>query len=54
MSKYHSKKMGYSHYPERLEARGVSSAQVRMPFIDGRGRKYQSMEALFKAQRGEN
>jgi predicted GTPase len=37
-----------SNYAARLAARGLSSAQVRMPFIDRRGHKHQSAEAFLK------
>jgi hypothetical protein len=42
-----------SGYPSRLAARGLSPAQVRMPFIDRKGRKHQSMDALLRANPGK-
>lgn len=48
-NKYTAKKLGTSNYPLRLAARGLSPAQVRMPFIDSRGRKFSSMDDLRKA-----
>lgn len=51
MGKYTCKKNGMSKYPERLQARGVSPSQVRMPFIDGYGRKYNTYDDM---KRGEN
>lgn len=57
MSKKHhvKKEGGSSNYPQRLADRGVSSSQVRMPFIDRQGRKHDSPDHLMKseARRGE-
>lgn len=49
MGKYTSKKNGTSHYPERLESRGLSPAQVRMPFYDKNGRKHPTMASAQNA-----
>lgn len=49
MGKYTRKKSSTSRYPERLAARGLSPTQVRMPFIDNKGRKYDTMEQLQRA-----
>lgn len=35
-----------SHYPDRLAARGESSASVRMLFIDARGRHFDTADDL--------
>lgn len=48
MSKKHNAKhlsRGNSHYPERLEARGESSATVRMPFYDKDGKAHGTLDA---------
>lgn len=37
-----------SQYPARLAARGESTATVRMPFIDSRGRKHPTIDGLLK------
>lgn len=50
MGKYTSKKNGNGRYHERLAARGISNSQVRMPFIDHQGRKYDTYEGM---KRGE-
>jgi len=38
-----------SHYPERLAARGESSASVRMEFIDAKGRNFDDVDSLRRA-----
>lgn len=38
-----------SHYPDRLRDRGESTASIRMPFIDKKGRKHDTIEALMRA-----
>lgn len=50
MSRKHNAKhnRSVSNYPARLAARGLSSAQVRMPFIDRKGGKHASMESILK------
>lgn len=50
VGKHHSKhNRSASQYPERLDARGISSAQARMPFFDSKGRKHNTMEAANRA-----
>lgn len=39
-----------SRYPERLAARGETTATVRMPFIDGRGRKHETPGHMLTAE----
>lgn len=53
MSKKHNvrKSGSRSRYPERLAARGISSSSVRMPFLDRRGRKHDSMEQMLRGER---
>lgn len=52
-SKKHNTKhpsRGVSNYPLRLMARGLSSAQVRMPFIDRFGKAHDTMDGVLKRQ----
>lgn len=56
MSRKHNSKhhRSPSQYPERLAARGESSATVRMPFIDRKGRKYPTVDAYLRRNRDED
>lgn len=54
MSKKHNTKhdrRGPSLYPERLLARGESSASVRMPFFDSAGRKHSTSDGVLRSDR---
>lgn len=54
MSKKHNTKhdrRGPSLYPERLLARGESSASVRMSFYDRAGRKRDTIDAVVRSDR---
>lgn len=43
--KHHTKHFrSASNYPARLAARGASSASVRMPFFDRRGRAHDTID----------
>lgn len=50
MSRKHNTKhqRSPSRYTDRLAARGETSAMVRMPFIDRRGRKHPTADALLR------
>lgn len=50
MSRKHNTKhhRSTSHYPDRLAARGESSATVRMPFIDSRGRAHDTPDVMLR------
>lgn len=37
-----------SHYPDRLRDRGESSATVRMPFFDKKGRSFDTIDAVMR------
>lgn len=45
-TKYNTKheSRGQSNYPLRLQDRGISSAQVRMPFFDRNGKRHDTIE----------
>lgn len=50
--KHHTKHLArsISNYPDRLADRGISSAQVRMPFISADGRKHNTIDGALRAK----
>lgn len=50
MSRKHNAKhqRSISNYPARLAKRGETSATVRMPFLDRKGKEHSSMESVLK------
>lgn len=56
MARKHNTKHNRSNsgYTDRLQARGETSATVRMPFIDRRGKKHSTLDAMLKRSHNED